>query len=162
MVLRQRVYITRWFSPAWSAASILMVLFIWANSLVPGAGSSAVSHAATSSLQTALEALGIGAGWVTNLLVRKAAHLAEYAVLGFLVMRAFGPAISRDRRWIALAALALTLAPAIDETIQVCIPGRDGRLLDVLIDCTGALIGSLVSRGATAISARFGAARKKI
>lgn len=154
MGFRQRVSLAAWVAPGWCVASALMVVFIWANSLVPGAGSSAVSHAAVSSVRGLLGSLGIAAAWVTNLLVRKAAHLIEYAILGFLVMGAFGPALARDRRWLAVAVLVLVLVPAIDETIQICTPGRSGQLADVLIDCTGALAGSLVRSGATALRAR--------
>ena len=162
MGARQRIPLSAWVAPGWCVVSVLMVVFIWSNSLVPGAGSSAVSHAATSSLQGVLEALGITASWVTNFLVRKAAHLTEYAVLGVLVMQAFGPALARDRRWLAVAALTLVLVPAIDETIQVCIPGRDGQLTDVLIDCVGASIGSLVRWGAVMLRSRLHRDAKKI
>lgn len=149
-------------SPAWCVAAGVMILFIWGNSLVPGFSSSQVSHGTASAIQTVLDSLGIASGWVTNFLVRKAAHLTEYAILGVLVMQAFAPGVKRDRRMLGVAALVLMLVPAIDETIQVCVPGRNGQVTDVLVDCTGALIGCLVRAAFTGIRTRLARAPENL
>ncbi|MGL6280029.1 MAG: VanZ family protein [Gaiella sp.] len=73
---------------------------------------------------------GLG-GW--DLLLRKLAHLAEYAVLGFLLARAVGST------WVALALGALYAIS--DEVHQTFVPGRAGRPLDVAIDTLGVAIG---------------------
>lgn len=71
--------------------------------------------------------------WDTVL--RKLAHLAEYAVLGALLCRA----VRRPGLAVALAALyAVT-----DEIHQTFVEGRHGAPLDVAIDTTGALLGVL-------------------
>ena len=76
--------------------------------------------------------LGTGLG-VWDLLLRKIAHAAEFAVLGFLLLLA----ARRDR-----AALVLGIAYAIsDEVHQHFVGGRHGSPIDVLIDAVGVGVG---------------------
>lgn len=81
-----------------------------------------------------------------HLLVRKAAHVTEYAILTGLLFRALRPSISRFWPRAALALLpALLFAPA-DEFHQVFVPSRTGSPIDVLIDYSGAIVGILICR----------------
>lgn len=81
--------------------------------------------------------LGTGLGsW--DLVLRKLAHMGEYAVLGALLLRALG-------RPLPAAGLALAYATS-DEVHQHFVAGRQGRPLDVLIDAVGVLIGVLAWR----------------
>jgi VanZ family protein len=78
-----------------------------------------------------------------HILIRKTAHVSEYAVLGILWRRATGVT------WIALALSILTAS--LDEFRQLFTPGREGSLYDVLLDGTGAaaalaLVSALRSR----------------
>ena len=76
---------------------------------------------------------GLG-GW--DLALRKIAHAAEYAVLGALLFRALG----RE-----LTAVAIGIAYAVtDEVHQAFVPGRQGAVLDVLVDAVGVLVGVYV------------------
>jgi VanZ family protein len=76
--------------------------------------------------------LGTGLGtW--DLVLRKLAHAAEYAVLGFLLLRALG------RESVALA-VGIAYA-ASDELHQHFVPGRHGSPLDVLLDSVGVAVG---------------------
>ncbi|HET7713982.1 MAG TPA: VanZ family protein [Patescibacteria group bacterium] len=72
---------------------------------------------------------------VGNFLTRKAAHLAEYAVLFLLILRATQfkrPGLS----------LTLTLLYALtDELHQSLIPTRTAKLEDLAFDAAGALLG---------------------
>jgi VanZ family protein len=68
-------------------------------------------------------------------ILRKLAHLAEYAVLGALLARA-------TRRAVAAVALAVLYA-VTDEVHQVFVEGRHGSPLDVGIDTLGAIVGVL-------------------
>ena len=79
-------------------------------------------------------------------LVRKAAHMGEYAVLAWLGWRALRrPARHDPRPWswpIAGAAWALTLLyAASDEFHQTFVANRTGSLVDVGIDAMGGAIG---------------------
>lgn len=78
---------------------------------------------------------GLG-GW--DLVLRKIAHAAEFAVLGFLLVRTLGG------EW---ASLALGIAYAIsDEVHQHFVPGRFGSPVDVAIDAVGVAVGVLLAR----------------
>jgi hypothetical protein len=87
---------------------------------------------------SAIPNLGTGLGtW--DLVLRKLAHTAEYAVLGALLLRA-------TRR--APVAVALGSAYAVtDELHQTFVAGRHGSPVDWLIDTVGVVIGvALASR----------------
>ena len=68
-----------------------------------------------------------------DLVLRKLAHTAEYAVLAILLLRASG----RPSLAIALA----TLYAVSDELHQTFVDGRHGSPVDVLIDAAGATVG---------------------
>lgn len=118
-----------------------MIAFIWGASTVPGTGSSHASLSVVEALRFVLDSLGLASGWVTNLLVRKAAHFTEYAVLGVLVSSALDPGARRTRSRILLIAAVLALVASLDESIQLFVPGRSGMVTDVLLDCCGAATG---------------------
>jgi VanZ family protein len=82
------------------------------------------------------------------LIVRKCAHLAEYALLAFLFWRALRKPVKSDSRpwsWreAGISVLFVALYAISDEWHQHFIPGRDARLQDVLIDTTGGVLGLL-------------------
>jgi VanZ family protein len=94
-------------------------------------------------------------------LIRKCAHLTEYAVLALLLWRAFRKPVRRDPRVPAetkprqgkgswnwsearLAVLIVMLYAATDEFHQSFVPSRDAAVRDVLIDTVGGLIGILL------------------
>ena len=79
-----------------------------------------------------------------QLVVRKCAHLTEYAILAALVYRALRQPVERSL-FTGLIAFALSaVAAALDEFHQSFVGSRTGTPWDVLIDCVGALIGLLI------------------
>lgn len=74
-------------------------------------------------------------------LVRKAAHFAEYAVLGFLVANSFNSFGLFSKRWAFLPPAVSLLYAVSDEVHQYFVPGRACRFLDVSIDFCGAAVG---------------------
>jgi VanZ family protein len=77
-----------------------------------------------------------------HFMVRKLAHLTEYAILGLLAARAFLTS-SREglrRRWFVCAGLLVTIYALSDELHQRFVPARTGSIYDSLIDITGGLI----------------------
>jgi len=70
-----------------------------------------------------------------DLVLRKLAHLAEYAILGMLLLRA----VRRPAVALALGGLYAVS----DEVHQTFVEGRVGAVLDVAIDTLGVLAGVL-------------------
>ena len=80
--------------------------------------------------------------WWFQFLVRKAAHVAEFASL---CAWATGLLLSYRRRLAYLTGFCFTvLYAAGDELHQLLVPGREGKVTDWLFDCLGALIGLLI------------------
>lgn len=77
--------------------------------------------------------------------VRKNAHFSVYLLLGILTINGFTLSYS-DRslavkRKVLLSLLICILYAFSDELHQTFVPGREGQLLDVVIDSFGAIIG---------------------
>ena len=82
---------------------------------------------------------GLG-GW--DLVLRKVAHTAEYAILGALLVRA------TRRAWPAFGLGVLYAAS--DEIHQTFVSGRHGAPVDVAIDAVGVAIGIVLWQSARA------------
>lgn len=65
-------------------------------------------------------------------IIRKLAHVTEYAILGFLSMRAF-----KAGQAILAASVILIGVASIDEINQSFNPARTGAAIDVLLDLAG-------------------------
>ncbi len=94
-----------------------------------------VAWAAVIFALSSVPSLSTGLGWWDTVL-RKGAHLTEYAILGVLLYRAF------DRETPALAA-GIAYA-ASDELHQHFVRGRHASPVDVGIDAVGVALGMLV------------------
>jgi VanZ family protein len=81
-----------------------------------------------------------------NNLLRKSAHLTEYAVLAAFLYNSLKPA--GNPFWSRIAAIWALLASAsysiTDELHQLFVPGRHASLFDCLIDTAGAFLGLFV------------------
>ena len=94
---------------------------------------------------SAVPDLGTGLGtW--DFVLRKIAHVCEYAVLGLLLYRA----TRREQ----LAVLIGVLYAASDELHQHFVAGRHATVRDVAIDTAGVLVGVLAARTIGAWNAR--------
>jgi VanZ family protein len=78
--------------------------------------------------------------------MRKAAHLTEYAVLAALWFRAFTRSAVPPSAAAWLALVASIACAVVDETHQTFVPTRTGSAGDVLIDSLGALAAVLPAR----------------
>jgi VanZ family protein len=79
-------------------------------------------------------------------LVRKAAHLTEYAVLAMLWYRALARGRRLSPRPAAAIAFAISLIWAVlDEARQSLVPTRTASAMDVAIDGIGALLATLIA-----------------
>lgn len=72
--------------------------------------------------------------------IRKGAHMTEYAIFTvFTYIALTVDGVVRDKRGFTALMIAFLLACS-DELHQLFVPGRSGRLTDVLIDSAGCLI----------------------
>jgi VanZ family protein len=86
---------------------------------------------------SSVDSLDSGLGGI-DFVVRKLAHVTEYAVLGALLARAVGQPVT---------AFALGVAYAVsDEVHQHFVPGRNGTPVDVAIDAIGVALGIAIFR----------------
>jgi VanZ family protein len=78
--------------------------------------------------------------YVLHVGVRKLGHLAEYAVLGLLALRAVrsGRAEPFRPRWAAIAFAIAAGYALVDEYHQTFVRSRTGNLEDALVDMVGA------------------------
>ena len=89
---------------------------------------------------SSIPSLGTGLGtW--DLALRKIAHMAEFAVFGFLLFRAAGNA--------TVAVAIGSLYAVTDELHQTFVRGRHGSPVDWLIDTAGVLAGVALAVRAT-------------
>lgn len=126
--------------------AVMTTIFIFQNSLEIGAISSARSEAFTALVNSYLSPMGFPA--LTNAVVRKMAHFAEYAMLGFwftLCLRVYTTRYIRHISWPLFLVLGIA---NVDETLQLYVANRSGSVRDVWIDffggCSGILLGLLL------------------
>lgn len=133
---------------AWLMAVIWMGV-IFTMSAMPGDVSGQQSGAVVELLLALLARLPGGLAQAIGpqtlaLLVRKGAHMAEYAVLCLLLGRALR--LSGVRRPLATAIALSAAFAATDELHQGFVDGRSPMVTDVVIDTAGAALGALVGR----------------
>lgn len=139
--------------PVWSWAAVLVwagVIFVFSAQV--GASSGSMSGSVTlrlaalwpdwSALSASEQELRLS---LMHLLVRKGAHVTEFAVFGGLLMNAW----TRQQRCAgarqaALAALCGLVYAATDEFHQLFVPERTAALRDVCIDFGGVALGVCV------------------
>ena len=137
-------------------AAILWMAVIFYFSAQPGEMSSGESNAVSERLMLLLgpwiRALSPAAKEAlfstVDFVIRKAAHLAEYAILAILhalwICRSGAETGKLYSGRLALAWLLAAAYAATDEIHQRFVPGRSGEARDVLIDAIGALAGVLL------------------
>ena len=115
-----------------------ILIFIWGNSLMPAQ----VSHALSEWVKGLLKPFLSENAAVTqeeNGFLRKLAHFAEFAALGFCIAWRRGMLGKTLRTGFFLGAAAA----ATDELIQCFVPNRGPGVADVLLDSCGVLTGML-------------------
>lgn len=122
--------------------AIFVMLFILYQSMQIGDHSALLSQNVTSRLNNLLMALHLD-GIIPEWLVRKLAHLTEYAAFGFFwcFFLQFRNLNEKIGKLFGMTLLAGGILAALDETIQHFTPGRNGQVWDVLLDEVGVAIG---------------------
>ena len=133
----------------WLTLCILFTIFIFCRSLKPAP-------------ESAQESFGISQ-WITSIvqrfvnmpydellnlctyIVRKCAHVAEFALHACLVCGFFEYTEGKIRKNISWILFIGLLTACIDEAIQLFVEGRAGMISDVFVDFTGTLVGLVIS-----------------
>lgn len=131
----------RWTRLVLFAALALVVGFVFSNSMKVAVQSSQVSGSMLDDLYLAVPSLR---GWLTEHLLRKIAHFAEYSLTGFLLMLCLRSCTPQIRQNWAKPALGGVLIALTDETIQLFVEGRSGQISDVWLDSAGVCFGLVV------------------
>lgn len=112
------------------------VIFLFSTALFSGTGTGSFLDAVLSLIYPGLTEDTL---WLINWLMRKAAHVTEYAILAVLWIRALVIARGTPPGRAMLAAFIVSALYAItDEAHQHFVPERDGSPYDVLLDWVGA------------------------
>ena len=123
-----------WKRHLWTLLLAANLVLIWGNSMLPGSQSREVSDGVLRQFAFLPALLGENG----PKLIRKAAHFAEFACLGFLLAGFFR---ARGRAPLLPGALCGLLSACVDETIQMFSPGRSSSLADVWLDFAGVMTG---------------------
>lgn len=125
--------------------AFLWTAFIWSNSAKPAIESAGQSLQILEQVKEVLLSLGLEEESL-HTLVRKTAHVVEFAVLGGLWMAFAGRQWTSDRKFACLLPFTLCLLSAVvDETIQLGFEGRAGMIQDLWVDLSGVILGMCFS-----------------
>ena len=120
-----------------------MIAFAFIHSSMPADLSSEESEGVMVILQNILDFFGFSTE-LTDHIVRKAAHFAEYTAIGMLlVCCAYSFSRTKPYRYYSQIFFAGLATAVIDETIQLNVAGRSGQITDVLLDFSGVITGAV-------------------
>lgn len=125
---------------------VLLLIFIWGNSLLPGEISGAFSQWVKDLLSRLFGRLPSDPQQGHGLL-RKLAHFTEFACLGMSLYWL----LSMLGKKFYIPLICGFLVACTDETIQCFVPDRGPAIKDVAIDTAGVAVGIAVLLAATAI-----------
>lgn len=117
---------------------VLMTALIFLGSAKNEATSHGNSNSVAQMVTPILDQVTDTKGLDVNLLIRKSAHLIEFAVLGALVLCLLLQL--QKAVWFGYGCFYVLLIAVIDEYIQT-FSDRSGKVEDVLLDLFGALLG---------------------
>ncbi len=134
--------------------AIFMMVMIFAFSHAPANVSSETSMALTTTLQFyareffGIESMNSVAIETMEWVVRKLAHVTEYALLSITICYAYGgmrkSTLVGMLKVVGVAIVLSALYAVTDEIHQLFIDGRSGQIKDVVIDTMGATLGGIL------------------
>lgn len=132
----------------WTLVLIWMCVIFYFSSR-PIVESHAQSYFVLEAINKVLKILGIHSRIVNdalNFILRKTAHVSEYAILGVLMYMAFLTSNIRIKKAIFIySLLGCILYAATDEIHQLYVQGRSACLADVIIDSSGSYCGLIIT-----------------
>ncbi|WP_066875309.1 VanZ family protein [Clostridium mediterraneense] len=83
-------------------------------------------------------------GEFASVIIRKGAHITEYAILCILLFNVLKENFENKNKAILFSIIGVFLYACTDEFHQTFVPGRSGQFTDVLVDTSGAILASLL------------------
>ena len=121
-----------------------LIAFAFIHSSMPADISGEESESVMLFLQGIFDFFGFSAE-LTDHIVRKAAHFTEYTAIGSMLMCcAYSFNRFRPYKYYVYMLFAGLATAVCDETIQLNVVGRSGQIVDVLIDFSGVITGTLI------------------
>lgn len=126
----------------WLAVAVWMgVIFIYSNQ------PAVVSSEKSGFVIEMFKALGLNLnsifGDLASFVVRKTAHFTEYFILYILVYNAVLES-KEKKKSLLYSIIIVFLYACSDEIHQIFIPGREGRIKDVMIDTSGGILALII------------------
>ena len=123
-------------------SSIAVTIFIFSNSLQDAAESTQQSSVFVDAVVAIAKYLGIAVKRpMAVFVVRKCAHILEFAAQSFFVTLCFDIPFKKRLWWVIAVGF---LTACTDECIQLFVNGRAAMVQDVFIDLVGTFVGFLV------------------
>ena len=123
----------------WLFLAVALTAVIFVNSSLPATESGKLSGYIAQIALRLGQLLDISMQGDVEHTIRKLAHFMEFACLGLLWCKVFASFHVSNRTSNGYVLLFCLLAAVVDEYIQLFSYGRDGKVLDVLLDFSGAL-----------------------
>lgn len=139
----------------WTVITVLFVLFMYSQSMLPATVSSGESTYALGVVGNFFSSIGLKFIALTEHIIRKSAHFIEYTIFGVLLINTIRiHGFIGLTKWLLVMVLGIAV-PFIDETIQLFVPGRSGQITDVWLDMSGVLAGICIVTVFLMIRRRF-------
>ena len=122
----------------WLLLVVVLTAVIFVNSSLPATESGKLSGFVAQFVAQLSQLLDITLKGDVEHTIRKLAHFLEFACLGLLWCKVFASFHVSNRTSNGYILLFCLLAAVVDEYIQLSSVGRDGKVLDVLLDFSGA------------------------
>jgi VanZ family protein len=143
--MKVRGFYIRKFIKYWLPIIFLMCFISWMSTETFSAeNTSSVVEAVVTFLVPAISSQELN---LVHALIRKAAHVTEYFIMGLLLFRAFrgDSNVPWKWRWASFALIVVILWAATDEFHQSFVPTRAASAVDIGIDTAGGMLAQLVS-----------------
>lgn len=134
---------TLFFRVLTTVCTVLLIAFIFYNSIKPAKESSESSGRVLALLNNIFEFFGIGPVFNQNI-VRTLAHFGEFGLLGVLSSLSFQSFLRHKRKNMIFSVFTVASVALIDECIQLFSDGRAFQIEDMFIDISGGVVGALL------------------
>ncbi|MBQ8001649.1 MAG: VanZ family protein [Ruminococcus sp.] len=126
-----------------TALTVLIVGFIFFQSLKPATESSSASGRVVALLNSITTALGLGQPF-SQPFVRTCAHFTEFAVLSISTLAMLRTYSVKHKQGVLISTISTLIVAVCDECIQIFSDGRTFQLKDICVDFLGGISGCLL------------------